>query len=166
MTAVAGTVQAFFTERLIGQRRASPHTVAAYRDAIRLLLNFSAERTGALPCRLDFTDLDAPVISAFLDHIEHERGNTIRSRNARLAAIHSLFSYAALRHPEHAADIERVLAIPPKRADQTIVTPSSPPPRPRPCSPPQTDPPGPAAVTMPGCCSRSRPACGPPSSPP
>ena len=95
MTAVAGTVQAFFTERLIGQRRASPHTVAAYRDAIRLLLNFSAERTGAVPCRLDFTDLDAPVISAFLDHIERERGNTIRSRNARLAAIHSLFSFAA-----------------------------------------------------------------------
>jgi integrase/recombinase XerD len=122
VTAVAGTVQAFFTERLIGQRRASPHTVAAYRDAIRLLLNFSAERTGALPCRLDFTDLDAPVISTFLDHIEHERGNTIRSRNARLAAIHSLFSFAALRHPEHAADIARVLAIPPKRSDQTIVT--------------------------------------------
>jgi integrase/recombinase XerD len=122
VTAVAGTVQAFFTERLIGQRRASPHTVAAYRDAIRLLLNFSAERTGAVPCRLDFTDLDAPVISAFLDHIERERGNTIRSRNARLAAIHSLFSFAALHHPEHAADIERVLTIPPKRADQTIVT--------------------------------------------
>lgn len=122
MTAVAGTVQAFFTERLIGQRRASPHTVAAYRDAIRLLLNFSAQRTGAVPCRLDFTDLDAPVVSAFLDHIERERGNTIRSRNTRLAAIHSLFSFAALRHPEHAADIERVLAIPPKRADQTIIT--------------------------------------------
>ena len=62
------------------------------------------------------------MISAFLDHLEHERGNTIRSRNARLAAIHSLFGYAALRHPEHAADIARVLAIPPKRADQTIVT--------------------------------------------
>ena len=99
MTAVAGTVQAFFTERLIGQRRASPHTVAAYRDAIRLLLNFAAERTGAVPCRLDFTDLDAPVISAFLDHIERERGNTIRSRNARLAAIHSLFSFAAPSTP-------------------------------------------------------------------
>ncbi|MCA1822212.1 MAG: site-specific integrase [Pseudonocardia sp.] len=68
------------------------------------------------------TDLDAPLISAFLDHIEREWGNTIRSRNARLAAIHSLFSFAALRHPEHAADIKRVLAIPPKRPDQTIVT--------------------------------------------
>jgi len=122
VTAVAGTVQAFFTERLISQRRASPHTIAGYRDAIRLLLNFAAQRTGTVPCRLDFTDLDAPVISAFLDHIERERGNTIRSRNARLAAIHSLFGFAALRHPEHAADIERVLAISPKRADQTIVT--------------------------------------------
>jgi site-specific recombinase XerC len=165
VTAVAGTVQAFFTERLIGQRRASPHTVAAYRDAIRLLLNFAAERTGAVPCRLDFTDLDAPVISAFLDHIERERGNTIRSRNARLAAIHSLFSFAALRHPEHAADIERVLAIPPSGPTRRSSR-SSPPPRPKPFSPPQTSQPGQAAVTMPGCCSRSRPGCGPPSSPP
>ena len=137
MTVVAGTVQAFFTERLIGQRRASPHTVAAYRDAIRLLLNFSAERTGAVPCRLDFTDLDAPVISAFLDYIERERGNTIRSRNARLAAIHSLFSFAALRHPEHAADSERVLAILPSGPTRQSSR-SSPPPRPRHCSPLQT----------------------------
>jgi site-specific recombinase XerD len=122
VTAVAATVQAFFTERLARQRRASTHTVAAYRDTLRLLLGFAAQRAAILPCRLDFTDLDAPVISAFLDHIEHDRGNSIRTRNARLAAVHSLFAYAALRHPEHAADIERVLAIPPKRADQTIVT--------------------------------------------
>jgi site-specific recombinase XerD len=122
VTAIAATVQAFFTERLAAQRRASPHTIAAYRDTLRMLLGFAAERTGTLPCRLDVADLDAPVIAAFLDHIEHQRGNSIRTRNARLAAIHSLFSYAALRHPEHAADIERVLAIPPKRADQTIVT--------------------------------------------
>jgi integrase/recombinase XerD len=122
VTAAAATVQAFFTERLARQRRASDHTVAAYRDAVRLLLGFAAQRTGTLPCRLDFADLDAPVISAFLDHCEHDRGNSIRTRNARLAAIHSLFAYAALRHPEHAADIERVLAIPLKRADQTIVT--------------------------------------------
>jgi integrase/recombinase XerD len=122
VTAVAATVQAFFTERLARQRRASPHTIAAYRDTLRLLLSFAAQRTGTLPCRLDFTDLDAPMISAFLDYCEHDRGNSIRTRNARLAAIHSLFSFAALRHPEHAADLERVLAIPPKRADQTIVT--------------------------------------------
>jgi site-specific recombinase XerD len=122
VTAIAATVQAFFTERLAAQRRASPHTIAAYRDTLRMLLGFAAERTGTLPCRLDVADLDAPVIAAFLDHIEHQRGNSIRTRNARLAAIHSLFSYAALRHPEHAADIGRVLAIPPKRADQIIVT--------------------------------------------
>ena len=122
MTAIAATMQAFFTERLITQRRASPHTIAAYRDTLRLLLAFAAASTRTPPCRLDIADLDAPVISAFLDHLERDRGNTIRSRNARLAAIHSLFGFAALRHPEHAADIARVLAIPPKRADQTIVT--------------------------------------------
>ena len=122
MTAIAATMQAFFTDRLIAQRRASPHTIAAYRDTLRLLLGFAAQRTGTPPCRLDIADLDAPVISAFLDHLERDRGNAIRSRNARLAAIHSLFGFAALRHPEHAADIARVLAIPPKRADQTIVT--------------------------------------------
>ncbi len=122
MTAIAATMQAFFTDRLIAQRRASPHTIAAYRDTLRLLLGYARERAGKPPCRLDFADLDAPVISAFLDHLEHERGNSVRSRNARLAAIHSLFGFAALRHPEHAAGIARVLAIPPKRADQTIVT--------------------------------------------
>jgi integrase/recombinase XerD len=122
VTAIAATLQAFFTERLISQRRASPHTITAYRDTLRLLAVFAATRTGIPPCRLDIADLDAPMISAFLDHAEHERGNSIRTRNARLAAIHSLFGFAALRHPEHAADIARVLAIPPKRADQTIVT--------------------------------------------
>jgi integrase/recombinase XerD len=122
MTAIAATMQAFFTERLIGQRRASTHTIAAYRDTLRLLLGFTAARTGTPPCRLDIAELDAPLIAAFLDHIEHKRGNSIRTRNARLAAIHSLFGFAALRHPEHAADIARVLAIPAKRGDQTIVT--------------------------------------------
>lgn len=122
MTAAAATVQAFFTERLARQRRASGHTISAYRDTLRLLLNFAAGRTGTSPCRLDIADLNAPMIAAFLDHLEHDRANSVRTRNARLAAIHSLFTYAALRHPEHAADINRVLAIPPKRADQTIVT--------------------------------------------
>ena len=99
MTAIAATMQAFFTERLIAQRRASPHTITAYRDTWRLLLGFAAQRTRTPPCRLDIADLDAPMISAFLDHLEHQRGNTIRSRNARLAAIHSLFSFAALLIP-------------------------------------------------------------------
>ncbi|MGH3755870.1 MAG: tyrosine-type recombinase/integrase, partial [Pseudonocardiaceae bacterium] len=122
MTAISATVQGFFTERLARQRRARPHTIAAYRDTLRLLLGFTAQRTGTSPWRLDIADLDAPTISAFLDHLERERGNSIRTRNARLAAIHSLFGFAALRHPEHAADIARVLAIPPKRTDHTIVT--------------------------------------------
>src|SRR5258708_7951211 len=122
MTAIAATMQAVFTARLIRQRGASPHTSAASRDTLRLLLGFPAARTGTPPCRLDIAELDAPLIAAFLDHIEHQRGNSIRTRNARLAAIHSLFGFAALRHPEHAADIARVLAIPAKRSDQTIVT--------------------------------------------
>lgn len=122
MTAIATTVQAFFTERLITQRQASPHTIAAYRDVIRMLVSFTAKRTGIACHRLDFSHLDAAAVSAFLNHLEHERGNSVRTRNTRLAAIHSLFGYAALRHPEHADDISRVLAIPAKRGDHTIVT--------------------------------------------
>ena len=112
MSAVAPTMEGFFTERLMNQRQASPHTVAAYSDTFRLLLSFVQDRTGTAPCALDFCDLDAPVIGAFLDHLEHERGNSVRTRNSLLAAIHSLFRFAALRHPEHAALIQRVLAIP------------------------------------------------------
>jgi len=122
MSALAPTLQAFFTERLINQCRASGHTIAAYRDTFRLLLAFAAERTGIPPCRLDIADLDAPLIATFLDHLEQQRSNTVRTRNARLAAVHSLFTFAALQHPEHADDIARVLAIPTKRADQTVVT--------------------------------------------
>jgi site-specific recombinase XerD len=122
MTTIAATMQAFFTDRLIHQRRASPHTVAAYRDTMRLLLAFAAQRHATTPGRLDIADLDAPTIAAFLDHLQHQRCNSIRTRNARLAAIHALFSFAALRHPEHADDISRVLAIPTKRTDHTVVT--------------------------------------------
>jgi integrase/recombinase XerD len=122
MTAITGTVQAFFTERLIGQRQASPHTIAAYRNTLRLLLALTAKRHATMPDRLDFTDLNASTISAFLDHLETDRDNSTGTRNARLAAIHSLFRYAAWRHPEHAEDIARVLAIPTKRYDRSIVT--------------------------------------------
>jgi integrase/recombinase XerD len=122
MTAITATVQAFFAERLIGQRHASPRTVAAYRDTIRMLLAFTSARTGTNCHRLEFTDLSAETIGAFLDHLEHERHNSVRTRNARLAAIHSLFAFAALRHPEHAHDIGRVLAIPAKRGDHTVIT--------------------------------------------
>ncbi|MDQ6613880.1 MAG: site-specific integrase [Actinomycetota bacterium] len=87
---------------MAGQRHASPHTVAAYRDAWRLVLRFVRERTGKEPCQLDLADLDATVIGAFLDHLEQKRHNSARTRNARLAAIRSFFHYAAFRHPEHA----------------------------------------------------------------
>ena len=122
MTTLAPTLEAFFTERLMSQRRASRHTIAAYRDTFRLLLAFAQGRTGKAPSRLQFDDLDAPLIGAFLDHLEHARGNSPQSRNARLAAVHSLFRFAALRHPEHAALIARVLAIPPKRFDRAVVS--------------------------------------------
>jgi site-specific recombinase XerD len=122
MTALAPTLQAFFTDRLTRQRQASPQTIAAYRDTWRLLLAFTARRTGRQPGQLDFADLDAPLIGSFLDHLEHDRGNSPRTRNARLAAIHSMFGYAALQHPEHAESISRVLAIPPRRFDKALVT--------------------------------------------
>ena len=122
MSALAPTLQAFFTDRLIRQRQASPQTIAAYRDTLRLLLTFAASRTGREPSKLDITELDAPFAAAFLDHLETERGNSVRTRNARLAAIRSLFRYAALRHPEHADLIGRVLAIPPKRCARNLVT--------------------------------------------
>lgn len=122
MSALATTLQAFFTDRLIRQRQVSPNTVGAYRDTMRLLLVFASERQGKAPEKLDIDDLDAPLIGAFLDHLEHDRKNGARTRNARLAAIRSLFRYAALRHPEHAATIERVLAIPPKRFERRLVT--------------------------------------------
>ena len=122
MTALAPTLEAFFVERLISQRSASPHTIASYRDALRLLLVFAQQRTGTPASRLDMADLDAPLIGAFLDHLEHERGSSPRTRNVRLAAIRSFYRFAALRHPEHAAVIQRVLAIPQKRFERNDVS--------------------------------------------
>ena len=122
MTALAPVLQAFFTERLIAQRQVSSHTVAAYRDTFRLLLAFAQQRTGTAPCDLRLDDLDAALIGAFLEHLRHDRGNSARTRNARLSAIHSLFRYAVLRHPEHAALIQRVLAIPPARFEKATVS--------------------------------------------
>jgi site-specific recombinase XerD len=107
MSALAPTLQAFFTERLIGQLQASPNTIVAYRDTLRLLLCFAQQRTGIPPNRLDLGELDAELVAAFLDHLEHDRGNSTATRNTRLAAIRSLFGYAAHRHPEHSATIAR-----------------------------------------------------------
>lgn len=122
MSTLAPTLQAFFTDRLIAQRSASPHTVAAYRDTMRLLLKFAHDQLAKQPSDLRIDDIDAPLVGAFLEHLEHDRRNSIRTRNARLAAIHSLYRFAALRHPEHAALIQRVLAIPPKRFGRALVT--------------------------------------------
>jgi integrase/recombinase XerD len=122
VTALAPVLQAFFTDRLARQRHASGHTIAAYRDTWRLLLGYTSAKTGKQPSQLDLADLDAPLIGAFLDHLEADRGNSARTRNARLAAVHSLFRYAALSCPEHAQTIARVLAIPPKRFDKALVT--------------------------------------------
>jgi integrase/recombinase XerD len=122
MTFLAPLLETFFTERLQRQRQASPHTIAAYRDAFRLLLAFAERRLSKPPCQLLLTDVDAPFVSAFLDHLEKERGNCPRSRNARLAAIRSFFRFAARHEPAHGALIQRVLAIPQKRFDRDVVS--------------------------------------------
>ncbi len=122
MSTLAPTMEGFFTERLITQRRASGNTVASYRDTLRLLLAFAQQQTGKAPSKLEIEDLDAELIGAFLEHLEVERHNSIGTRNNRLAAIRSLFAYAALRHPDHAELIQRVLAIPAKGMDRQLVS--------------------------------------------
>jgi integrase/recombinase XerD len=119
---LALVLQAFFTDRLARQRQASGHTIVAYRDTVKLLLAFTQQQTGKQPSTMDIADLDAPLVTAFLAHLETRRGNSVRTRNARLAAIHSLFRHAALRCPADAAVIQRVLAIPPKRFDRALIT--------------------------------------------
>jgi site-specific recombinase XerD len=122
VTGLAPILQGFFTDRLARQKKASPNTVAAYRDTCKLLLAFAQDKTGKPPSRLSLADLDTTLIGAFLQHLEDDRGNGSATRNARLAAIHSLFSYAAPRAPEHAAVISQVLAIPPRRRERAIVS--------------------------------------------
>ena len=111
-------LQSFFTDRLQRQRDASPHTIAGYRDSFRLLLRFAAQRLGKAPSDLSVEDLDAPFIGEFLQHLQIERGNSARTRNVRLAAIHSFFRYVALSEPAHALLCQRVLAIPSKRYER------------------------------------------------
>jgi integrase/recombinase XerD len=122
MTDLAPILQGFFTDRLARQKKASPNTVAAYRDTCRLLLSFAQANTGKAPSRLSLADLDATLVGAFLQHLEDDRGNGSATRNARLATIHSLFSYAAPRAPEHATVISQVLAIPPRRRERAIIS--------------------------------------------
>jgi integrase/recombinase XerD len=118
---LATVVQAFFLERLIAQRNASRQTVAAYRDSFRLLLQFAQQHVGKAPERLELKDVDAPLVLAFLDHLERDRHNTIRTRNARLAAIRSFVHFAAFKEPAALPSIQRVLAIPMKRFDKPLL---------------------------------------------
>jgi integrase/recombinase XerD len=122
MSALAPSLQAWFTDRLVRERDASPHTIASYRDTIRLLLTYASKTLGVEPSKLDLDQLDAPLIGAFLDYLETDRGCGARTRNTRLAAIRAFYRYCMLRHPEHAATIERVLQIGPKRHERALVT--------------------------------------------
>jgi site-specific recombinase XerD len=117
----APLLERFFLRRLMQQRQASPHTIASYRDTFCQLLAFTKERLHKSPSQLLFENIAAPLISRFLDHLEKNDGISIRTRNLRLTAIHSFFRYAAFEVPEHAAQIQRVLAIPSKRFTRTVV---------------------------------------------
>jgi len=110
-------IETFFTDRLMQQRQASPNTIASYRDSFCLLFKFAKQHLNKEPSTLSIEDLDAAFIGAFLNHIENDRGNCARSRNVRLAAIHSFFKYIALLDPSHSALIQRVLSIPTKKYD-------------------------------------------------
>ena len=114
-------LERFFTQRLMQQRRASPHTISSYRDTFRQFLKFAEERLHKPPSRLNFEEIDAPLVVTFLDSLEKQQGVSIRSRNLRLTAIHSFFRYTAFEAPAHSAQIQRVLAIPSKRFTRTLV---------------------------------------------
>jgi len=120
-TSLAPLLERFFAQRLMQQRQASPHTISSYRDTFRMLLKFTQQRLHTPPVRLTLEAINAPLIVAFLDHLEKHRGLSARSRNLRLTAIHSFFRYAAFEAPTHAAQIQRVLSIPSKRFTRTQV---------------------------------------------
>jgi site-specific recombinase XerD len=118
---LAALLERFFTQRLMQQRQASPHTVSSYRDTFRQFLKFTEQRLHKAPSQLNFQEINAPLIMAFLDHLEMHQGVSIRSRNLRLTALHSFFRFAAFEAPAHSAQIQRVLAIPSKRFTRTLV---------------------------------------------
>lgn len=122
ITSLAPLLERFFTQRLMQQRQASPHTISSYRDTFRQFLRFAQQHLHQRPSQLNIEQIDAPLIVAFLDDLEATRGITIRSRNLRLTAIHSFFRYLAFELPEHSAQIQRVLAIPSKRFTRTLVS--------------------------------------------
>lgn len=121
-TSLAPLLERFFTQRLMQQRKASPHTIRSYRDSFRQFLTFAQQRLHRPPSRLNIEQIDAPLVAAFLEELEKQRSLTVRSRNLRLTAIHSFFRYAVFELPDHAAQIQRVLAIPSKRFTRTLVS--------------------------------------------
>lgn len=121
LSSIGPLVQSFFTQHLQMNKRASPQTIASYRDTLKLLLQYIKEQSGREPSVLHVADLDAPVILSFLDHLEQQRNNSIRSRNARLAAIRTFFRWIALRDPESVGLATRVSAIPLKRTNKKLV---------------------------------------------
>jgi integrase/recombinase XerD len=127
VTLVAGLLTAFFTDRLQHQRNASPNTIAAYRDVFRMLLGFAQGRLRKPPSALPLAALDVAFVTDFLKHLENQRPNSARTRNARLAAIHSFFRFVALQEPAHAVTCQRVLAIPMKKTERKLITSLSPP---------------------------------------
>ena len=120
-SSLAVLLETFFTQRLMKQRQASPHTISSYRDTFRLLLQFTHNRLRKPPSRLMLEEIDAPLVAAFLEEMENSRGISARSRNLRLTAIRSFFHYAAFEAPAQAAQIQRVLAIPGKRHERALV---------------------------------------------
>jgi site-specific recombinase XerD len=122
MTSLPPLLEVWFTERLQQQRDVSTHTLSSYRDCFRLLLGFAQKQTSKEPSELLLTDIDAALVGAFLDYLEKERGNGVRTRNARLAAIRSFYRFLAAREPAHAQLIQRVLAIPQKKCNRDLVT--------------------------------------------
>ena len=118
---LAPLLERFFLQRLMQQRQVSPHTIASYRDTFCRLLKFTQQHLHTEPSQLRLEQITAPLIGKFLDHLEKQDGISVRTRNLRLTAIHSFFRYAAFEAPEHALQIQRVLAIPSKRFTRTLV---------------------------------------------
>lgn len=148
MNALATSLQTYFTTFAHTQRDLSVNTISSYRDTWRMLLKHLAATLSLPPEALDFDAVTAMNVSGFLDHLERERGNNAKTRNTRLTAIRSVLGRALPDHPEHAATITQVLAIPPRRTTSPSSS-SSPPPRSPPCSPHPTSRPGPGAATTP-----------------
>src|SRR6201997_1521402 len=118
---LAALLERFFTQRLMQESQASPHTISSYRGTFQQFLKFTEQRLRKEPSRLVFQEIDAPLITAFLDHLEKQQGLSTRSRNLRLTALRSFFRFAAFEAPTHSAQIQRVLAISSKRFTRTLV---------------------------------------------